>query len=148
MPDLPAVLEIARQAAWPAVGVLSAGLAIWLIAELRALRQATQRGAFALDRIAEPDQAAAGPAGLLDDQAALRAAAAVVLALRRERGEASDTSAEALKAELSQLVAEWQEIDSQLTRVLDAVDPGHPEGAAARGGQHARSGSTSNDTSR
>ena len=148
MPDLPAVLEIARQIAWLAVGVLSAGLAVWLIAELRALRQATQRGALALDRVAKQDQVTAGSAGLLDDQAALRAAAAVVLALRRERGEASDTSAEALQAELSQLVAEWQEIDTQLTRVLDAVDPSHSEGAAARGGQHARTGSKSNDTVR
>ena len=84
MPDWTALSDYAWLV-WPVIALAAPALTVWLAVELRGLRQATARGARALETVAREEPSAVNePYSLQEDPAALRAAAAVLLAMRRQ----------------------------------------------------------------
>ena len=126
MPDAMATIETLRPVIWLLAFGVAIGLVGWLVLELRGLRRAHRESTAYWARIARVQEAepASAPA-LSDDRVALKAAAAVLLALQRQRGSAptdDHVDLDALRSELADLLADWEELDSQLERIVAAVE--------------------------
>jgi ABC-type phosphate transport system auxiliary subunit len=134
MPDWIAALSPYAWLTGPLVALAALALTVWLAIELRGLRQAAARGARALETVARDEPSAVGETYTLqDDPAALRAAAAVLLAMRRQETPDQGVDRDTLMRELSALVEEWDEIDHHLGQVLDRVERRRQSASGASG---------------
>lgn len=126
MPDAMATIEALEPVAWLLALGVAIGLLGWLVLEVRGLRRAHRESAASWARIARVQEAepASGP-GLSDDRVALKAAAAVLLALKRQHGTepiSDHVDLDSLRSELADLLADWEELDTQLERIVAAVE--------------------------